>query len=161
VGNEHTDRKLCIHDAERGELLGDAGNADDNGGGERHGDRAGHDLDGPLLADGDELDGGSQPRVHLREREDDEPDHGGTYDYGGHDVRRAVHTELESETKMGLWERVIEHPKTSLAGVLLAVTTVLGVLQQQGISLGHAGTGTVVSLASALATAMLGLLAKD
>jgi hypothetical protein len=62
---------------------------------------------------------------------------------------------------MGLWERVIEHPKTSLAGVLLAVTTVLGVLQQQGISLGHAGTGTVVSLASALATAMLGLLAKD
>jgi len=62
---------------------------------------------------------------------------------------------------MGLWERVIEHQKTSLAGVLLAVTPVLGVLQQQGISLGHAGTGTVVSLASALATAMLGLLAKD
>lgn len=62
---------------------------------------------------------------------------------------------------MGMWERVIEHPKTSLTGVLLAVTTVLGVLQQQGISLGHAGTGTVVSLASALATAMLGLLAKD
>jgi hypothetical protein len=62
---------------------------------------------------------------------------------------------------MELWERVIEHPKTSLAGVLLAVTTVLGVLQGQGISLGHAGTGTVVSLASALATAMLGLLAKD
>lgn len=62
---------------------------------------------------------------------------------------------------MELWERVIEHPKTSLAGVLLAVTTVLGVLQGQGISLGHAGTGTVVSLASALATAMLGLLVKD
>jgi hypothetical protein len=62
---------------------------------------------------------------------------------------------------MGIWGRVIEHPKTSLAGILLAMTTVLGVLQGQGISLGHAGTGTVVSLAGALATAMLGLLAKD
>jgi hypothetical protein len=56
---------------------------------------------------------------------------------------------------------VLEHPKTSAAGILLAMTTVLGVLQQQGISLGHAGTGTVVSLASALATAVLGMLAKD
>jgi hypothetical protein len=57
--------------------------------------------------------------------------------------------------------RVLDHPKTSAAGILLAMTTVLGVLQQQGISLGHAGTGTVVSLASALATAVLGMLAKD
>jgi hypothetical protein len=62
---------------------------------------------------------------------------------------------------MELWDRVIEHPKTSLAGVLLAMTTVMGVLQQQGISLGHAGTGTVVSLVSAMATALLGMLAKD
>jgi hypothetical protein len=38
---------------------------------------------------------------------------------------------------------------------------VLGVMQQQGISLGHVGTGTMVSLGSALATAVLGLLAKD
>jgi hypothetical protein len=53
------------------------------------------------------------------------------------------------------------HPKTSVAGILLALTTVLGVLQQQGISLGHAGSGTVVSLMSGMATAMLGLLAKD
>lgn len=60
-----------------------------------------------------------------------------------------------------MMERVIEHPKTSAAGVLLAVTTVLGVLQQQGISLGHVGSGTVVSLVSALATALLGLFAKD
>lgn len=57
--------------------------------------------------------------------------------------------------------RVFEHPKTSAVGLLLALTTVLGVLQQQGISLGHVGTGTAVSLASALATAFLGLLAKD
>jgi hypothetical protein len=35
------------------------------------------------------------------------------------------------------------------------------VLSQQGVSLGKVGTGTVVSLASALATALLGLLAKD
>jgi hypothetical protein len=57
--------------------------------------------------------------------------------------------------------RVIEHPKTSAAGLLLALTTVLGVLQQQGISLGHVGTGTVISLVSGVATAVLGLLAKD
>lgn len=57
--------------------------------------------------------------------------------------------------------RIIGSPKTSAAGMLLGLTTVLGVLQQQGISLGHTGSGTVVSLGSALATAFLGLLAKD
>lgn len=57
--------------------------------------------------------------------------------------------------------RILEQPKTSAAGLLLALTTVLGVLQQQGVSLGHVGTGTVISLGSALATAVLGLLAKD
>lgn len=53
------------------------------------------------------------------------------------------------------------HPKTSAAGLLIAVASVAGVLSQQGISLGKAGTGTVVSLASALATALLGLMARD
>lgn len=57
--------------------------------------------------------------------------------------------------------RMLEHPKTSAAGLLIAMTTVMGVLQQQGISLGHVGTGSVVSLTCALATAVLGLLAKD
>ncbi len=57
--------------------------------------------------------------------------------------------------------RILEQPKTSAAGLLVALTTVLGVLQQQGVSLGHVGTGTVISLGSALATAVLGLLAKD
>ncbi len=57
--------------------------------------------------------------------------------------------------------RVVGHPRTSAAGLLLAVSTVLGVLQQQGVSLGHVGTGSVLSLASALATALLGLMAKD
>ncbi len=53
------------------------------------------------------------------------------------------------------------HPKTSAAGLLIAVASVAGVLSQQGVSLGKVGTGTVVSLASALATALLGLVAKD
>ncbi len=60
-----------------------------------------------------------------------------------------------------LWERVVAHPKTSVMGLLLALTTVLGALQEQGVSWGHAGKGTVVSLVSAVATALLGLLAKD
>lgn len=54
-----------------------------------------------------------------------------------------------------------KHPKTSVAGVLIAVVTISGVLSQQGITLGQAGTGTVVALLSALASALLGLLAKD
>lgn len=54
-----------------------------------------------------------------------------------------------------------QHPRTSTAGLLIAVTTIAGVLSQQGITLGHAGAGTVVSLAGGLAAALLGLLAKD
>lgn len=53
------------------------------------------------------------------------------------------------------------HPKTSAAGLLIAVVTIARVLSQQGVTLGAAGTGTVVSLASAIATAFLGLLARD
>jgi hypothetical protein len=53
------------------------------------------------------------------------------------------------------------HPKTSTAGVLIAVVTIAGVLSQQGISLGKAGTGTVISLVTAIATALLGLLSRD
>jgi hypothetical protein len=53
------------------------------------------------------------------------------------------------------------HPKTSAAGLLIAIVTIGGVLSQQGISLGSAGTGSVVSLATGLATALLGLLARD
>ena len=62
---------------------------------------------------------------------------------------------------MNLLTNIWNQPKTSAAGVLIAVVTVAGVLSQQGISLGKAGTGTVVTLAGALATALLGLLAKD
>jgi hypothetical protein len=53
------------------------------------------------------------------------------------------------------------HPRTSAAGLLIAAATIAGVLSQQGVTLGKAGAGTVVSLAGALATALLGLLAKD
>ena len=54
-----------------------------------------------------------------------------------------------------------KHPKTSVAGLLIAIVTVAGVLSQQGITLGAAGSGTVVTLAGAIATALLGLLAQD
>jgi hypothetical protein len=53
------------------------------------------------------------------------------------------------------------HPKTSAAGVLIAVVTIASVLSQQGITLGNVGTGSVVVLVSGLATALLGLLARD
>jgi hypothetical protein len=59
------------------------------------------------------------------------------------------------------FKNIWNHPKTSAAGLLIAVASVAGVLSQQGVSLGKVGTGTAVSLASALATALLGLLAKD
>jgi len=53
------------------------------------------------------------------------------------------------------------HPKTTAAGLLIAIVTIAGVFLQQGITLGNLGTGTVVTFISALATALLGLLAKD
>jgi hypothetical protein len=53
------------------------------------------------------------------------------------------------------------HPRTSAAGVLIGVTTVAGVVSQQGLTLGSAGRGTVITLVSAIATALLGLLARD
>jgi hypothetical protein len=53
------------------------------------------------------------------------------------------------------------HPKTSAAGLLIAIVTIAGVFLQQGVTLGNVGSGTVVTFVSALATALLGLLAKD
>lgn len=54
-----------------------------------------------------------------------------------------------------------KHPKTSAAGVLIAVASVAGALSQQGITLGKAGTGSLVTVIAAVATALLGLLAQD
>lgn len=62
---------------------------------------------------------------------------------------------------MNSMKNVFEHPRTSAAGLLIAVASVAGVLSGQGIGLGKAGSGTVVSLIAALATALLGLLARD
>jgi hypothetical protein len=62
---------------------------------------------------------------------------------------------------MNFITNIWNHPKTSAAGLLIAVVSIAGVLSQQGLTLGKAGTGTVVTLVSALATALLGLLAKD
>lgn len=62
---------------------------------------------------------------------------------------------------MNFIANIWNQPKTSMAGLLIAVLTIAGVLAQQGISLGKAGTGTVVSLVAAIATALLGLLARD
>lgn len=56
-----------------------------------------------------------------------------------------------------LWEQ----PRTTVVGVLLGVVSVAGALSQQGVSLGNAGTGTVVALISGVATALLGILARD
>jgi drug/metabolite transporter (DMT)-like permease len=60
-------------------------------------------------------------------------------------------------TLFNIWN----HPRTSAAGLLIGVASICSVLAQQGITLGKAGTGTVVSLATGLATVLLGLLAKD
>jgi hypothetical protein len=62
---------------------------------------------------------------------------------------------------MEFLRNIWDHPRTSAAGLLIAIVTVAGVLSQQGITLGNVGTGTVVSLIGALAAALLGLLAKD
>ena len=62
---------------------------------------------------------------------------------------------------MNLISNIWNHPTTSAAGVLIATVTVAGALSQQGVNLGRMGTGTVVSLISAIATALLGLLARD
>ncbi len=62
---------------------------------------------------------------------------------------------------VSIFSNIWDHPRTSAAGLLISVVSIAGVLSQQGITLGSAGRGTVVTLAGALASALLGLLAKD
>ena len=62
---------------------------------------------------------------------------------------------------MNILSNIWDHPRTSAAGLLIAVVSIAGVLSQQGITLGAAGRGTVVTLVGALASALLGLLARD
>lgn len=62
---------------------------------------------------------------------------------------------------MSVFSNIWNHPKTSAAGLLIAIVSIASVLSQQGITLGAAGKGSVVTLVGALASALLGLLAKD
>lgn len=62
---------------------------------------------------------------------------------------------------MNSLSNIWNHPKTSAAGLLIAVVTIASALSRQGITLGAAGNGTVVSLVAAIASALLGLLARD
>lgn len=62
---------------------------------------------------------------------------------------------------MNTFANIWNHPRTSIAGLLIATITIAGVLSQQGVTLGHAGTSTVVTLIAALATALLGLISRD
>jgi hypothetical protein len=68
---------------------------------------------------------------------------------------------IEGALRMNPISNIWNHPKTSAAGLLIAVASIASVLSQQGVTLGTAGAGTIVSLIGALATALLGLLAKD
>lgn len=62
---------------------------------------------------------------------------------------------------MNPFSNIWNHPKTSAAGLLIGIISIASVLAQQGLTLGAAGSGTVVTLVSAVATALLGLLARD
>jgi hypothetical protein len=62
---------------------------------------------------------------------------------------------------MNLIANVWNQPRTSAAGLLIAIVTITGVFSQQGVTLGAVGSGTVVTLAGAIAAALLGLIAKD
>lgn len=62
---------------------------------------------------------------------------------------------------MNVFANIWKHPRTTVTGLLISVTTVASVLSQQGLTLGHAGSGTVVTLVTAVASALLGLVARD
>lgn len=62
---------------------------------------------------------------------------------------------------MNVLTNIWKHPRTTVTGVLISVTTVAGVLSQNGLTLGHAGNATVVTLVGAVASALLGLMARD
>jgi hypothetical protein len=62
---------------------------------------------------------------------------------------------------MNVFTNIWNHPRTSAAGLLIGILSVSSVLTQQGITLGSAGKGTVITLIGAIASALLGLLARD
>jgi len=62
---------------------------------------------------------------------------------------------------MNLLANAWNNPKTSAAGLLIAIVTIAETLSQQGVNLGKVGSGTVVTLIGSVATVLLGLLARD
>jgi hypothetical protein len=62
---------------------------------------------------------------------------------------------------MNSFSNVVNHPKTSTAGLLIGVVSITSVLSQQGVTLGHVGSGDVLSMVAGVATVLLGLVAKD
>lgn len=59
------------------------------------------------------------------------------------------------------FSNIWSHPRTSTAGFLIGIASISSIFAQQGITLGKAGNGTVVSLTAGIATILLGLLARD
>jgi hypothetical protein len=57
------------------------------------------------------------------------------------------------------WKNIWEHPKTSVAGVLLAIVTIVPILQ--GIDWSHLNPNSVIGLCGSVAVALLGLLGSD
>jgi hypothetical protein len=55
----------------------------------------------------------------------------------------------------------IKDVKTSVPGLVCALLMICSVLEKQGITLGHAGTGSVVGLIAALGAGALGLYSKS
>lgn len=62
---------------------------------------------------------------------------------------------------MNSFSNVVNHPKTSTAGLLIGIVSIASVLSQQGVTLGHVGSGDVLSMVAGVATVLLGLVAKD
>jgi len=64
---------------------------------------------------------------------------------------------------MNALSNITAHPLTTIFGFLSAVTTICGVLAQNGVMGPSVGTGTatVVTLIGAIAGAICGLIAKD
>jgi len=62
---------------------------------------------------------------------------------------------------MNAFANIWNHPRTTLTGLLIGVASVGSVLSQQGVTIGKAGAGNYVTLATGLATVLLGMLAQD
>ena len=60
-----------------------------------------------------------------------------------------------------MFSNIWKNPKTTIAGLLIGVSTIAGVLSQQGVTFGKAGNGTIIALISGIAAALLGLLSRD